>query len=242
MEQNFSEDYQDYIKWHWWFQGRKKILEKYIQKNLIGEKNPKILSIGSTQFDYSLLSPFGNVHFSSKQDETYNTSEHIAKKLIFSELPDLPFASNTFDFVSALDVIEHIEEDEESLQELGRVVKSGGRVLITVPAYEWPWSPHDDQNNHKRRYTLTQMRQKLKSSGLSVIDQSYFNTFLFAPIALVKVLEQFFPSLFFSGSSSFEKNQPGFINTVLSWIFGLESALLPTYEFPFGISLVVVFN
>ena len=68
-------------------------------------------------------------------------------------ITELPLPDDRFDFAVCLDVIEHIDDDLRALRELHRVVRPGGTLLVTVPAYQWLWSEHDVINHHKRRYT-----------------------------------------------------------------------------------------
>ena len=65
----------------------------------------------------------------------------------------LPFRDACFDVVAAFDVVEHVPDEDGILAELARVLRPGGRLLISVPAYQWAWSGHDVANGHFRRYT-----------------------------------------------------------------------------------------
>ena len=80
----------------------------------------------------------------------------------------LPFADETFDVVSAFDVVEHCEDDATAVAELARVLVPGGRMLLSVPAYQWAWSDHDVQAGHHRRYTrprLTRLVEGCRDAG-----------------------------------------------------------------------------
>ncbi|HSJ29315.1 MAG TPA: methyltransferase domain-containing protein [Acidimicrobiia bacterium] len=100
----------------------------------------------------------------------------------------LPFGDATLDGIGLFDVLEHLDEPGQCLKEVGRVVRSGGVVLVTVPAYQWLWSPHDDLVDHKRRYTPDALRQELEAAGMSVSWLSGFYGFLMGPAAARKVL------------------------------------------------------
>lgn len=65
---------------------------------------------------------------------------------------NLPFANASFDVVCALDVIEHIPQEKNVLQEIERVLRPDGIGIITVPAHQWLWSYHDELLGHQRRY------------------------------------------------------------------------------------------
>ena len=80
--------------------------------------------------------------------------------------PSCRFPTTRFDFAVCLDVIEHIEDDLRALRELHRVVRPGGTLLVTVPAYQWLWSEHDVINHHKRRYTRKTLSAVAGAGGL----------------------------------------------------------------------------
>lgn len=86
---------------------------------------------------------------------------------------ELPFASGSFDVVAALDVVEHCESEERALSEMGRVLKPGGRLLLSVPAYQWAWTSFDDHNHHYRRYTRKRLVRAVEGAGLEVLRATY---------------------------------------------------------------------
>jgi len=88
----------------------------------------------------------------------------------------LPFADNTFDAVAAFDVVEHCADEQQALAEMRRVLRPGGALLMSVPAYQWAWTDHDVHNKHHRRYTLSRAVQALDSAGMEVMRASYMFT------------------------------------------------------------------
>jgi SAM-dependent methyltransferase len=85
----------------------------------------------------------------------------------------LPFGDASFDVVGAFDVIEHCEPEVEALRELYRVLAPGGRLLASVPAYQWAWTDHDVANGHHRRYTRSRAVTALESAGFEVRRATY---------------------------------------------------------------------
>jgi SAM-dependent methyltransferase len=92
---------------------------------------------------------------------------------VCGSVTDLPFADATFDVVGAFDVVEHCEDDHRAVRELARVTVPGGRVLVSVPAYSWAWTDHDDRAGHHHRYTRRSLVQVVEAAGLTVLRATY---------------------------------------------------------------------
>lgn len=97
----------------------------------------------------------------------------------------LPFPTASADLVTSMDVIEHLD-DAAALAEYHRVVRPGGRLLLTVPAYQWLWSAHDDWAAHLRRYTRASLLAAVAAAGFRPERSTYFNSFLLPPAAVLR--------------------------------------------------------
>jgi SAM-dependent methyltransferase len=147
-----------------------------------------------------------------------------------------PSVTGTFDVITMLDVLEHIEDDKGVLAELFKQTAPGGVVHLTVPAYQWLWSSHDTLNHHYRRYTRSQIVSLFSETGFEVMKASYFNALLFPMVALVRIAERFGlykPKDNFGTSGSL-------LNRPLAFFFALERFLLRSGNLPFGVSIVCV--
>src|SRR2546428_10210527 len=99
-------------------------------------------------------------------------------------LEAVPRHGLTFDLVTLLDVVEHLDDDLGLLRQAQRSLKAGGWALVTVPAYQFLWGPHDVVNHHKRRYTRAGLRRVLRAAGFELPMPPDLNTKRF-PAALV---------------------------------------------------------
>ena len=173
----------------------------------------------------------------SKEAVEFGRSNNI-NNLSVQDSHVLNFPDNSFDLVVALDVIEHIKDDGGAMRELERVLKPGGTVIITVPAYMWMWGVQDEVAHHFRRYTAGSFAKILhQSSALKIIRQTYFNIFLFPPIAVVRTLSRWLNLK--ERESDFEVNN-GWLNKLFFSIFDLERKFLRHLNFLFGVSLLMV--
>jgi ubiquinone/menaquinone biosynthesis C-methylase UbiE len=102
-----------------------------------------------------------------------------------SRAEDLPFATASADLITSMDVIEHLD-DAAALAEYRRVLRPGGLALLTVPAYPWLWSHHDDWAAHLRRYTRRTLVDAVTRAGFRPRRTTYFNSFLVPPAAVMR--------------------------------------------------------
>jgi SAM-dependent methyltransferase len=227
---------------HWWFVARRRILQKTISALDLPD-NAKILEIGSgTGSNLSLLSVYGTVlGLEMSQDaidmarQAGNTSANISMQL--GKCPDdLNQIITKFDLICLFDVLEHIDEDATTLTRLKALLKPNGKIIISVPAFQWLWSGHDQFLHHKRRYTKQTLSSCLEEAQLAARYISYFNCLLF-PLA---VLGRLFDRLMQKKNSSGSTVPSPFINRFLMRIFASERHLLVRYSFPFGLSLLAI--
>lgn len=224
---------------HWWFNGRKNIVAHLI-KSLHLPKTARLLDAGcGTGGNLELLARYGTV----KGLEYDENAIHLARsrgvgEIFQASFPDqIPLHGEKFDLVVLLDVLEHIEDDVETLRVLGGLLDKDGRLLLTVPAFPFLWSKHDDLHHHKRRYTAHTLTQAIEAAGLKVHYCSYFNLWLFPVVALVRVVQKWFPPKDCDGELSVP---PRWVNTLLEKLFGSERFLLGRIRLPFGVSLIAL--
>ena len=224
---------------HWWFVARRKIIQKAIN-NLDLPRNIRILDAGCGNGDnLSLLSTFGDLVAFEKNEYALKTAKSKKIGEIYkAELPDkLPNTVKTnFDLIVLLDVLEHIDDDSKSLATVRKLMNNKGIILITVPAFQWLWSEHDVIHHHKRRYSKSELREKLDSSGFRIKYISYFNTLLF-PFALVERIGQ---KIFSPSNPEILELPNNKINFLLEKIFSLEAIFMNKISLPFGLSLVAI--
>ena len=158
-------------------------------------------------------------------------------RLVHGSLERLPFPSNSFDAVFALDVIEHIQNDKAAVQEMYRVLGDNGLAVFTVPAFGWLWSKFDLREHHVRRYRRAPLAAILTHAGFAIKKITYFNTFLFPLIAPAKILSRIREPKFLPAS---EIRVPRFLNKLFTIIFAAEARPLRKFNFPFGISILAI--
>lgn len=161
---------------YWWYRVKANILEKFFGNHV--KADDLVLDIGSAdgpavKFIESRLGPKG------KKTAMDIESEGLGEDDILGSVEDIPVESGSFDIVSAFDVIEHVKNEAKGLDEIFRVLKPGGHVFISVPAYQWAWSKHDEELHHYRRYTRGRLEVAVRQAGFVEAETSYgfFGTF-----------------------------------------------------------------
>jgi SAM-dependent methyltransferase len=164
-----------------------------------------------------------------------------AGEVIAGSVLEMPFEAGSFDLAASLDVIEHLEDDLGALRELRRVVTPGGSLLITVPAYQWLWSGHDEVNHHFRRYTRRSLQRAAREAGWQQVRTTYFNSLLLPAAILLRVLDRFSRKTTESSLDLWVPPQP--LNWLLERPLLLEAATIARGgRIPAGLSLLAVFR
>lgn len=253
MDKEFYKEYYYLERENWWFKARLEILEMLLKKEILSQhqdKNAiKILNAGvATGATSLMLEKYAETtSLEYDKDCCAMLKELVGIDAVNASLTELPFEDNSFDLVCAFDVIEHIEDHETAMAEINRVLKPNGQVFLTVPAFNFLWSSHDEINHHMRRYTASSLTQVVEGNQFNTQFKSYFNFFLFLPIAAVRLFSSFLEKMKGSFSkkelqSDFKKIKTGnFINKILYFIFKMEKPLLSMkVRFPFGVSLMII--
>ena len=225
---------------HWWLAARRNIVLDSIRQSYPGRHDLHFLDAGcGTGLMLQELLPLGTAEGVDISDEALQFCRRRGLENVRNaDLLDLPFAAERFDVVTALDVLEHLDDDAGALREFGRVLKPGGRVFVFAPAHRWLWSLQDEVSHHRRRYVARTLRDAVSKAGLVIERLTYVSTLLLPVIFLgrqwLKVRRRF---------REFDTENdlhPQWSNGILRSIFQFEIPILRRTDLPFGASLLCV--
>ncbi|MGB3187470.1 MAG: class I SAM-dependent methyltransferase [Ornithinimicrobium sp.] len=151
---------------YWWYRARSELLHAALGGH-VGQPG-RLLDVGSADGP-SVAWLTGTEHATVDLDPRGLTPGGA----VCASALALPFRDGAFDLVSAFDVVEHCEPDSRVLTEFARVLAPGGRLLLSVPAYQWAWTDHDVRAGHYRRYTRTRLVAAVEDAGYAVRRASY---------------------------------------------------------------------
>lgn len=195
MNQAYYKEYYHIEREHWWFLVRNKIIMTHLRRQLPVNSPLKILNIGiATGHTSELLTEFGTVKSVEYDQECFEFTKASVPSLdlIQGSILELPFDDSSYDLVCAFDVIEHVDEHALAVREMQRVCKPNGLACVTAPAFEFLWNQHDIVNHYIRRYNKTLLESLFKSTG-KIVFRSYFNFWLFFPIAGFRLMSRLLP-------------------------------------------------
>jgi SAM-dependent methyltransferase len=231
---------------HWWFVGRRRILQQVLDRYVgtSGSDRRKILDVGcGTGTMLTYLAAYGKAQGIDVDEEAIRyCRERGLVDVRLGAAEQLPFDDGSFDLVTALDVVEHLDDDLAAIREVARVLRPGGRVLMTVPAHRFLWGDQDEVNLHKRRYVAAEVRDRLTTTGFEVERISYINSYLFLPIAAVRLIRRlkhrFRPRTSLRSDFSYPAPRP--LNFLLALIFGAEAPIVRRVDIPIGVSIMAL--
>jgi len=243
--------YQEFLELeadHWWFRGRRAIFVSLLDRFVGREPDSGRLLMDLGCGVGGMLEPMAEYGRVIGTDVTFKGLEHCARRgfprLLASHGTHGPLIDNSLDCITAFDALEHIEHDVDTMAEIYRMLKPGGTLIASGPAYQFLYAQQDRITHHFRRYTLGELRRKLHSVGFETLQGSYINFLLFPgilPAVLAMKCVQMITKPSDEGAgSNVGIGIPGWLNSTLAGIFGFESRLLRMFSAPAGHSVIIV--
>lgn len=228
---------------YWWFKGKAYLISKIMERIYPGDQSLKILDVGcGTGYITRVLDSYGEVTGVDMADVAL---EFCAMNGVVSvkkgSISELPFSDSQFDLVCALDILYHraVENDEAAIKELYRVLKPGGRTIITTSAMKCLFGKNDIVQHGARRHERKELLDKCSRAGFVHERSSYYTVAFFLPVYIIRRLQDWKN---ISPKSDIEENINPLVNAICFWWFKREIDMLRYLTWPFGVHLFGIFR
>jgi ubiquinone/menaquinone biosynthesis C-methylase UbiE len=224
---------------YWWFVGRRRLVADLIRR--YAGPWPRILDVGcGSGGTLVAVQELGEVVGCDLSEDALGLCRRRdLGGLVASRAEALSFTAESFDVVLACDVLEHVEHDAQGLAEIRRVLRPGGILILTVPAYPWLWSSHDEILGHFRRYTRRALAARLREADFRPQLLTYAVGLVLPAILAVRGAERLRHKATRPGQTGLIE-LPTPANRALIGVLNLERRLIPRTGLPWGSSLVAV--
>jgi SAM-dependent methyltransferase len=222
-------------EWYWWHRARRNIVCRILQR--YAPPHARILDVGcGTGATSAALRRFGSVTGVDMGLVALRHAHAHGLPVARGSAENLPVGDARLDVVVALDVLEHLDDDRCALAEMLRVLRPGGVLLATVPAYPFLWSSHDEALGHRRRYRRAELRERIAAAGFDIALCSYVMSSILPVAIAVRLAERLRRRPGPAQSGYLTLPRP--LNAVLSQVAGLGGSLVRFVSLPFGLSIV----
>ncbi|HYE99616.1 MAG TPA: class I SAM-dependent methyltransferase, partial [Planctomycetota bacterium] len=234
---------------HWWYRGRRRVLERILELFLRPDEGRRILDVGSgTGLFHRTLHRFGTVRGIEKDPDFAGQARSDGLDVEVMDFPrETP--AGPFHVVTLFDVLEHQEDDHDCLLRLRHLLAPGGLLFLSVPAIPWLYSDYDAASGHYRRYDAALLRRRLRDAGFDLLKSTHFNTVLL-PLAVLWRLRRLRPSGRPDAAAMVDRcggmhegdlQIPAApVNELFACVFSAESAWAAGPGLPTGLSLAAV--
>jgi len=245
MEHEHLERYYELGKSYWWLVGKYRVITDTVRRYApppVAGRASRILDLGcgpGNLLDDLLLhgDTFGS-DFS--QDALRFCAQRGFSRLFRADFHSLPLREGKFDLVTCIDVLEHLSDDRKAIRELVRILRPGGVLIVSVPAFMFLWGDHDTIYGHYRRYTTGEIRERLEDAGLRIQKLSYFEPLFLLPLLLYRKIKKLVGNEGSLKQRDDFRSLPAPINAMLRELVAAERFPLRHINFPFGVTILAV--
>ena len=227
---------------YWWFVGRRRMVRDLVRRHMSRREGLRVLDAGcGTGGTLAALEGVGELWGCDISAEALDMCRlRGIDRLVQSSVEALDFDDASFDVVISCDVLEHVEDDAGAMRELARVLRPGGICVLTVPAYRWLWSEHDEALGHFRRYAIGEFRGLVEGADLRVEKLTGAVTLALPMIVLYRIFTRLTRRKRDDAAQTSLVQLPGTVNRLLIRLLDLENLLMRHLRLPWGASVVAV--
>jgi SAM-dependent methyltransferase len=229
---------------HWYYSGKRRFVRDWIQRVRPPRPEDVLLDCGAGTGSFAKeMEQFCRVMVVVDHEEALKLLRpRFQPEQILSLAGDqVPLPDGALEYVTALDVLEHVPDDAAVVRGFHRLLKPGGLVVVTVPASMALWSDWDVALHHFRRYSRPQLRALFPAEGWETVYVNYTNVLVYPAVWAVRRWRILRLRKGESGEVSIRSEDrlpPRWVNSLLRQVFVRMANW--RFPFPFGVSLVLV--
>jgi len=236
LDPDYGQKYRALYEKHWWWRAREDILVDELTRRLPKSSSNLILDVGcGDALFFKRLRQFGDVEGVESEPELVDPNGPDRSRISVAPFDSAFQPGRAYDLILMLDVPEHLDAPGEALSHGLSLLKPGGLIVITVPAFMLLWTNHDRLNKHRTRFTKATFAHLAKSAGMRVDEYRYFFVWLAVAKLFARWKEALIPS---------DPRIPGipssFLNQILYRFSYVEERIFRNLPAPLGSSLLVV--
>lgn len=228
---------------HWFYRGKRAIVRHWIARYVPLGRDDLLVDAGcGTGTWLEEIAPICRVIGLDDHAESIALArprvEAVGGQVLQTTLDRVELPDGCATVATALDVLEHLDDDAAALRELARLVRPGGLIVLTVPALRWLWSDWDVSLHHRRRYHHADLLAICGQAPVEVLRCGYFNSAVLPLVMLVRMWRKLRPPR--PGGPRAEDRIPGpFLNRLLYEAM-VRPACWSWLRPPLGVSLLAV--
>ena len=232
----YGRHYRDLYQRHWWWRARESAILHELGRIKPPQGWPRILDVGCGDgLLFDRLSTFGAVE-GVEPDATLLDPNGPWRHAIHAVPFDTSFRpAHHVDLILMLDVLEHLQDPAAALRHAIDLLQPSGTMLITVPAFQWLWTHHDDINHHVRRYDRRSFRALAREAGFRIRKERYLFQWTVPAKLLVRAIERLNRR-----APAVPRTPPAPVNALLRELTSLEERISRAVPVPFGTSLLII--
>ena len=236
MDPDYGKHYRTLYEKHWWWRAREEILVDELRRRFPKRAHLSILDVGcGDALFFGRLSEFGDAEGVESDPELVNANGPNRARITVAPFDASFQPRKNYDLILMLDVLEHLDEPEHALCRAVELLKPGGIIVVTVPAFHLLWTNHDRLNRHRTRFTKRSFARLASASGMEIKASRYFFVWLAAAKLALRIVEAILPA---------HPRVPGipspWINEFLYHFSRIEEKLARILYLPIGSSLLAV--